>query len=509
MISRHEKYVMSKSYDDGGDDSLTYDASAAYEEAGDYAGDNANVQNEAQEDANEEVEQNGNGYGYQQQDGYSSYNSNNNNGYWAQQQKQYQNAMNGEQQAEANNNQYNNQNNQYSNSYWGQQAKQYYQNGGGRQLQQSNGVQVIDCEQCEAWNCFDGAADDYQDLDNIGAWVQTVIGCGQTDTLFLDIYSTYAGFMCNQDGSGVDIAMFLDDECSIYTSALSFSSEIASEDDMIYMDEAKDMIQHTFLNPVDCNANVEYVTYDEYRYRMQNYYGHNGNNNNNKQEAVEFCQTLFKADAVLINDCYTFEKHYDQYQYNQVYQADEEDLEGENADQEEEDLENEDADQEDPEGQDAGQEEPEDQNNIEEGPEDQYVNQYYDETYPFYQWVLSQEDAQDSEAVCSIVGPLLGEYNFVYRWADSGQIYDYGTHLKTSSGANILNFFNQYRDSMSKPLIGAIAVAAAIALLAFLCTCWSCSDSSWSKLNLAWADQKQKHDEKSEHLVGSETGDLI
>jgi hypothetical protein len=26
---------------------------------------------------------------------------------------------------------------------------------------------------------------------------------------------------------------------------------------------------------------------------------------------------------------------------------------------------------------------------------------------------------------------------------------------------------------------------------------------------LAWADQKQKHDEKSEHLVGSETGDLI
>jgi hypothetical protein len=111
--------------------------------------------------------------------------------------------------------------------------------------------------------------------------------------------------------------------------------------------------------------------------------------------------------------------------------------------------------------------------------------------------------------VCGIVGPLLGEYDFVYRWADSGQIYDYGSHLKTSSAANILNFFNQYRDSMSAPLIAAIAVAAAIATLAFICTCWSCSGGKWSKLNLSWADQRQKHDEKAEHLVGSPTGDLI
>jgi hypothetical protein len=28
-------------------------------------------------------------------------------------------------------------------------------------------------------------------------------------------------------------------------------------------------------------------------------------------------------------------------------------------------------------------------------------------------------------------------------------------------------------------------------------------------LNLSWANQRQKHDEKAEHLVGSPTGDLI
>jgi hypothetical protein len=214
------------------------------------------------------------------------------------------------------------------------------------------------------------------------------------------------------------------------------------------------MIQHTFLNSVNCNANVEYVTPDEYKYRMQNYYAQNNNNRNDNQEAVEFCQALFDANAVPLKDCDTSSS------------------------------------------------------SSSSSSSGQYVNQYYDETYEFYHWMISQEDAEDNEAVCGIVGSLQGEYNYVYRWADSGQVYDYGTHTQsTSSSSNVMSFFNQYSDKMSPGMIAAVALAAAIAMFSAFCICLSCC--CWSKPNVDVTDMKRKMDEKSERLVDASTGKLI
>lgn len=91
---------------------------------------------------------------------------------------------------------------------------------------------AVNCQQCASKECFDldndGQADNYEEMqswEDAAEWVDDLLGCMQTDAYF-EGYQLYAGFMCNGKGTGAEIAMFLDDACSIYVPSVSFQEYI-------------------------------------------------------------------------------------------------------------------------------------------------------------------------------------------------------------------------------------------------------------------------------------------
>jgi hypothetical protein len=371
--------------------------------------------------------------------------------------------------------QYQKANNKYYNEYQGAQA--YYNqedaaaaaatddaaaaaNNGGRKLSRYN-FELIDCDVCTKMGCLNGQTDDAVEktaVEDIAAWVDGITQCYQTEALFLNYYSLYAGFMCNEDGSGVDIATFLDEECSIYNSKVAYTA-IAVTTDQEMMTKATDMVTYPFLNKITCNGDYAYLSMDEYRQQAQ-YYSSNNGNNQQAGQASEYCANLFNGGdvgkAVSLTDC------------------------------------NED-----------GQQDAEDENAV--------VDQYYDYDYYWYQFTLSYEDSQDTEATCKIIRNLQGEYETVYRWSGSGQLYNYGTgppKNKFSDNTDaVRNFFSTNYDKMDATLIAAIVVGVLVALTAFGCIMYSCCCAS--SVPNKYMEHRKELDVKRERLVDPDTGKLL
>lgn len=303
-------------------------------------------------------------------------------------------------------------------------------------------------------------------MSSVASWVDEITQCKDTEVVFLENYRVYAGFMCNEDGSGVDIATFLDENCMIYNSHTSFKT-VATDDDKTMMYAASDMITYPFLHQINCNGEFAYLSMDEYRQQAQNYHY---NNQNYDADPSEYCKTLFEGGeygkAVSLRDC------------NQDGEEDE-----------------------------KAQEE---QDGVE-------VDEYVDEDYTWFSYRLSYEDSQDTEATCNVIRKMQGEYETVYRWSGSGQIYNYGTGPSNKYSFNteaVKQWFSQNGyDKMDTSLIVAISIATAIAITAFACILYSCCSPNSAANKYQEQKRLEEHmaelDAKREHLVNPNTGKMM
>ena len=348
--------------------------------------------------------------------------------------------------------------NEYQQADGYQQANEEQQDGG-RMLNQAR-YHRVECDMCQKFKCFDynaqdGNGDDTYDMstESITGWIDTIAACPATDGLLDDYWALYSGFMCNEDGSGVEIALFLDEDCSIYTSKQSFQN-VASEYDQAYMNEAADIITYPFLNPISCSAESDFLSYQEYYEMGQNYQYDNADQDQDYGDASDFCQAVFEGGdaggAVALHDC----------------------------------------------DQDGQEDQQDEQNN---------VYEYSSEDYYWYTFKVSYEDSQDLEAMCSLVAQLEGEYTPVYQWKSSGQLYDYGTGPNYSTN-NIRDFFKDY-GKMDATLIAAIVLGVAFALMSSLCILYSCCCAKSAPNQ--YSTQKAALIEKKRELVDGRTGNML
>lgn len=355
----------------------------------------------------------------------------------------------------------------------GEQDEQQQNQNGGRMLEQL--YKKIDCETCGVFGCFredtteegsDAEAEgneDYQynevNTENIAAWVDAIGKCKKTDALLDDLWPLYAGFMCNENGSGVDIALFLDEDCTVYTSRQSFK-KVANANDQAYMYEAEDMITYPFKNDISCQTEVEYLSYHDYFDMQMNYnYQNNNNNNQNYGDANDFCQNMFEdggeGKALSLRDC--------------------------NQDGDEDDQET-----------------------------DAQVN-YYSYDYYWYDFVLSYQDSLDLEATCMVLQSMNGEYESVYKYSGSGGIYDYSN--SKSSKRNSRSHYEDYFASvgtMEAEVIAAIVSAVAVAVLVLGCIIRSCLCKNG--VEKKYGEKYEAHMEaleKKRCLVDDKTGSML
>lgn len=124
-------------------------------------------------------------------------------------------------------------------------------------------------------------------------------------------YELYAGLMCNSAGTGMEIGVFMDDECTVWNSEKSFSSMLSSGSaPYSYYVKTKNLIEYIFTQPVSCKASEYFSPYDadaqQGYYQQQQYKNQYNYDAYQVPEANEGCQALFDGTQVSVTDiCYS------------------------------------------------------------------------------------------------------------------------------------------------------------------------------------------------------------
>lgn len=204
------------------------------------------------------------------------------------------------------------------------------------------------------------------EFDSLAEWVAEITSCKDSGYVYNN-QNLFAGFMCNSDGSGIEIGLFLDEYCSIYTKEQSFSAAAtySGGDELTYASQANKIVTYPFINNIDCGDTMTFATP----------WGAVQNNGNYYTSVSSYCTSLFGSGAINLDDCT-----------------------------------------------DAGSSS---------GNQNGYQQQYYNDNgyqsiydYTFYKYMLSQKDLRTPGTVCSVVKKSQGEHRSIFD-SSQGSVYDY------------------------------------------------------------------------------------
>mmetsp|Transcript_14560 Transcript_14560/g.30109 ORF Transcript_14560/g.30109 Transcript_14560/m.30109 type:complete len:542 (-) Transcript_14560:148-1773(-) len=170
----------------------------------------------------------------------------------------------------------------------------------------------IDCDQCFAYNCYaddeadadlDDGAQQQQNMDElerqVSEWIANLGECQESGSQDANGNSLYIGVMCDSYGDGVELAVFLDEECSMYTSEYSFNSVYNPDYDaneINYVTYAENYIKIAFEETMSC-LEVEYDDPNEEQDENA------AEEEEERYEMNEYCEGLLNDEAMDFNNC--------------------------------------------------------------------------------------------------------------------------------------------------------------------------------------------------------------
>jgi hypothetical protein len=174
--------------------------------------------------------------------------------------------------------------------------------------------------------------------------------------------------MCTPYGDGVELAVFLDNECTVYTNKATFANvyqNYIQENGLDDLSSYVEMFVKSGLEQDMSCEDVEYVTPEEAA--AADYNDDDDANNNNNGQVNEYCQQIFNQGAVEFNQCYS--------------------------------------------------------NNNDD--ESSFGNRYNpnDDEYSWYTYDMTYDQAKDLQDVCTVVYKMEGEYYYSYDAEKSGTWY--------------------------------------------------------------------------------------
>lgn len=162
----------------------------------------------------------------------------------------------------------------------------------------------IDCDQCEAYECYV----DEEDLDDqvqrrdeldeeVSNWIQELTECKESGVQWNGI-DLFLGAMCSPYGDGVELAVFVNEECTMYTNQKSFYDTFNpyndNEDGYNYLTYAEEFIKYAFSEVTPC-AQQEFNDPNE---------EDNGEEEEEEEyELSEYCQGILEGDIADFNNC--------------------------------------------------------------------------------------------------------------------------------------------------------------------------------------------------------------
>jgi hypothetical protein len=194
-----------------------------------------------------------------------------------------------------------------------------------RKLANNQVLKFVDCQMCADYECLDfneKAQNGYYDedgeyvdaeLDDAMEWLNGFSECAETNA-YMDDYQMFSNLMCNAEGTGLEIGLFLDEDCLLYTPKLAFA-DIMQDYDTTYYNMISDVVEFTFTNEgIEC-YDPEIVWYNEVDYYYEQMEAaENGEEEEEEEddgeepEAAEWCQEIVQEDAAVdMYDCGGYE----------------------------------------------------------------------------------------------------------------------------------------------------------------------------------------------------------
>lgn len=175
-----------------------------------------------------------------------------------------------------------------------------------KQEQRKLASQAISCDQCIAYECYaaENDADDQnqsrEELDeSVSEWIADLAECKETGVQWNDM-DLYVGAMCSPYGDGVELAVFVDEDCTLYTNQQSFydvwDPSNDNEDGVNYLTYAEEIIQSAFSQLTPCAQQV-YGSPDGYA-------GDDADEDDeDENEMNDYCQDVLAEEIVDFNNC--------------------------------------------------------------------------------------------------------------------------------------------------------------------------------------------------------------
>ncbi len=306
------------------------------------------------------------------------------------------------------------------NNYNGNNVNNVNYNYGGRKLLEvervlqdgaNQVVRQLDCGLCQEYGCVDFSSDDGKEgEDNNGfasasEWLEEISQCKETGVSYQGGYSNgggyyynqqngeeegqelFAGMICNGDGSGVEIGLFLDEECKLYLPNESFKNYM-SYYDQTYLEMTKEVIEFTFSDAVfSCKEQeIVYTTQNVGEYANGYYQNYDWNQNADADDIAEWCEGILMADEGLVDMRTCGNGNNNGYYYSKY--------------------------------------------NYQGYDDDEVTSQMA--TYEWYRFEISEDDAEDMATVCGVV--RRDDMHTFYN-TNNGNLYSYG---KSSADSDFL-----------------------------------------------------------------------
>lgn len=186
-------------------------------------------------------------------------------------------------------------------------AKRKYSKKIERKLANKN---YIDCYECQSKGCFvdeedldDGVQTQREIDEQISEWIGQLSECQETGVQWNDM-NLYTGAMCSPYGDGVELAVFVNEDCTMYTNQKTFASvynpyannEDGNNANIDYLTYAEDYIKTAFKEITPCKQ----VEYDDYNEDEDE---NNEEEEEENNEASEYCRAVMEDEVVSFSDC--------------------------------------------------------------------------------------------------------------------------------------------------------------------------------------------------------------
>jgi len=160
----------------------------------------------------------------------------------------------------------------------------------------------VDCDTCEEMACFEEDQDRRraEQEQDVVEYIQQFMDCGQVggdedgendggDGQMV----LFATWCCNEDGDGVRLCLYVDDQCSVKYTGDSYYNMVENSDYAQTYSDSMDELAYALNYPVSCAGEIEYDNPQDDQEEEEN---EDEQEEEEDNEAAEFCQNLISND---------------------------------------------------------------------------------------------------------------------------------------------------------------------------------------------------------------------